>query len=120
LFLRLIHDTHHRRQLPAAGASVVERSVWSVSWAAPNVGEFTRPYRARAHASNLLSPVAESPTIEEAVAICRELATARPDAFRPVLSGSLNNQANVLSALGRVTETGSVRAEADRIVVAGT
>jgi len=38
---------------------------------------------------------------EEAVALYRELAAARPDAFRPDLAGSLTNQCNRLSALGR-------------------
>ena len=38
---------------------------------------------------------------EEAVALRRELARARPDAFTPYLATSLNNLANMLSALGR-------------------
>ena len=38
---------------------------------------------------------------EEAVTIHRELAAARPDAFRPDLAMSLNNLANMLSDLGR-------------------
>ncbi|MFC7334580.1 tetratricopeptide repeat protein [Rhodocista pekingensis] len=39
--------------------------------------------------------------IEEAVAIRRELAAARPDAFRPYLAVSLNTLSTHLSALGR-------------------
>ena len=39
--------------------------------------------------------------IEEAVAIHRDLAAARPDAFRPDLALSLSNLANSLSALGQ-------------------
>ena len=39
--------------------------------------------------------------IEEAVAIRRDLAAARPDAFRPDLASSLNNLSNRLAALGR-------------------
>ena len=39
--------------------------------------------------------------IQEAVAICRELAAARPDAFRPDLAMSLNNLAVRLADLGR-------------------
>ncbi len=42
--------------------------------------------------------------IEEAVAIRRELAVLRPDAFRPDLAMSLNNVANRLSDLGRREE----------------
>ncbi len=42
--------------------------------------------------------------IEEAVAIRRELAVLRPDAFRPDLATSLNNVANRLSDLGRREE----------------
>ena len=38
--------------------------------------------------------------IEEAVAIYRQLAEARPDAFLPDLAMSLNNQSNRLSAPG--------------------
>ena len=38
---------------------------------------------------------------EEAVALYRELAAARPDAFRPDLAMSLNNLASRLSELGR-------------------
>jgi len=43
--------------------------------------------------------------IEEAVAIRRELAAARPDAFGPDLASSLNNQSNRLTALGRREDT---------------
>ena len=39
--------------------------------------------------------------ITEAVALYRELAAARPDAFRPDLALSLNNQSNRLADLGR-------------------
>ena len=39
--------------------------------------------------------------ITEAVEIYRELAAARPDAFRPDLAGSLNNQSTALAELGR-------------------
>ncbi len=39
--------------------------------------------------------------IEEAVAIYRDLAAARPDAFRPELAASLNNQSVRLAGLGR-------------------
>lgn len=42
--------------------------------------------------------------IEEAVAIRRPLADARPDAFLPNLAGSLNNLSNQLSELGRQKE----------------
>ena len=38
---------------------------------------------------------------QETVAIRRELAAARPDAFRPDLASSLNNLAAGLAALGR-------------------
>ncbi len=38
---------------------------------------------------------------EEAVALYRELAAQRPDAFRPDLARSLNNLGNMLSDLGR-------------------
>jgi hypothetical protein len=40
--------------------------------------------------------------IQEAVGIYRELAAARPDAFRPDLASSLNNLAADLGALGRL------------------
>ena len=39
--------------------------------------------------------------IEEAVTICRELAAARPDAFRPDLAGSLTNLSTGWADLGR-------------------
>ena len=39
--------------------------------------------------------------ITEAVALHRELAAARPDAFRPGLAGSLHTQSNALAELGR-------------------
>ena len=39
--------------------------------------------------------------ITEAVALYREVAAARPDAFRPDLAASLNNQCNRLAELGR-------------------
>lgn len=39
--------------------------------------------------------------VEEAVALYRALAAARPDAFRPALATSLTNLSNHLSALGR-------------------
>ena len=39
--------------------------------------------------------------IEEAAGIYRELARARPDAFRPDLAGSLNNLSVQLGDLGR-------------------
>ena len=42
--------------------------------------------------------------IQEATAIRRELAAARPDAFRPVLAGSLNNLAVLLGDPGRREE----------------
>ena len=42
--------------------------------------------------------------IEEAVAILRELAAARPDAFRPTLAASLTNLSADLRALGRREE----------------
>ena len=42
--------------------------------------------------------------IEEAAGIYRDLAQARPDAFRPDLAGSLNNQAVHLAGLGRREE----------------
>ncbi|MBI2886741.1 MAG: tetratricopeptide repeat protein [Chloroflexi bacterium] len=41
---------------------------------------------------------------QEAVALYRELAARRPEAFRPDLAGSLNNLANRLSELGRREE----------------
>ena len=43
-------------------------------------------------------------TIEEAVAIRRDLAAARPDAFRPDLAMSLDNLSNHFSGLGRWEE----------------
>jgi tetratricopeptide (TPR) repeat protein len=39
--------------------------------------------------------------VEEAAGICRELAAARPDAFRPDLASSLNNLAIYLGEMGR-------------------
>ncbi len=42
--------------------------------------------------------------IQEAVTIRRELAAARPDAFRPALAGSLNNLSADLGGLGRREE----------------
>jgi tetratricopeptide (TPR) repeat protein len=49
---------------------------------------------------------------EEAVAIRRSLAAARPDAFLPDLAQSLNNQANFLSELGRREEALAAAEEA--------
>jgi len=48
----------------------------------------------------------------KAVAIDRDLATARPDAFRAGLAGSLNNLANRLSGLGRREEALDAATEA--------
>jgi hypothetical protein len=48
----------------------------------------------------------------EAVAIRRELAAARPDAFRPYLAGSLNNQSDRLAVLGRREDALSASTEA--------
>jgi hypothetical protein len=50
--------------------------------------------------------------IEEAVQIRRALADVRSDAFLPDLAGSLNNQANVLSGLGRRKDALAVIEEA--------
>ena len=50
--------------------------------------------------------------VAEAVAIRRDLATARPDAFRPDLAMSLNNLAGDLSLLGRREEALAAVAEA--------
>jgi tetratricopeptide (TPR) repeat protein len=41
---------------------------------------------------------------QEAVSIRRDLASARPEAFRPALASALNNLANLLSAVGRREE----------------
>ena len=49
---------------------------------------------------------------EEAVAIYRELAAARPDAFRPDLAATLNNLGNRLDALGRREEALAATEEA--------
>jgi tetratricopeptide (TPR) repeat protein len=49
---------------------------------------------------------------EEAVALYRELAGQRPDAFRPDLAASLNNLANRLSDLGRREQALAVAEEA--------
>jgi tetratricopeptide (TPR) repeat protein len=51
-------------------------------------------------------------TTREAVDIRRELAAARPDAFRPYLAASLNNLATMLSQLGRREEALEVAREA--------
>ena len=48
----------------------------------------------------------------EAVALYRQLAAQRPDAFLPDLAGSLNNQGSMLSALGRREEALEAAAEA--------
>src|SRR5271166_4569005 len=48
-----------------------------------------------------LCPKLPGNAITEAVAIYRELAAAHPDAFRPGLASSLNNQSGGLAALGR-------------------
>jgi hypothetical protein len=45
--------------------------------------------------------MAKLTTIAEATTIYRELAAARPDAFRPDLATSLNNLSNRLAGLGR-------------------
>ena len=50
--------------------------------------------------------------VAEAVAIRRDLATARPDAFRPDLAMSLNNLSARLSSLGRREEALAAVAEA--------
>jgi hypothetical protein len=47
--------------------------------------------------------------IDEAVRIRRELAAARPDAFRLDLASSLNNMSNALAALGRREDAPSTR-----------
>jgi hypothetical protein len=51
--------------------------------------------------SALGRPEAALDAAQEAVAIRRELAAARPDAFRPGLAGALTNLGNFLSDLGR-------------------
>ena len=51
--------------------------------------------------------------IEEAVAIYRQLAGARPAAFLADLTTSLYNLANILSLLNRDAEASAVRHEAD-------
>ncbi len=51
----------------------------------------------------------------EAVNIRRELAAARPDAFRPNLAASLNNLANMLSDLGRREEALAAAGEASNV-----
>ncbi|WP_201768735.1 tetratricopeptide repeat protein, partial [Saccharopolyspora rectivirgula] len=48
----------------------------------------------------------------ETVGIRRELAEARPDAFRPDLAASLTNQASFLAGLGRVEEALKASTEA--------
>ena len=53
---------------------------------------------------------------QEAADLRRELAAARPDAFRPDLAGSLNNLANRLSELGRREEALTVAQEAVAIL----
>jgi tetratricopeptide (TPR) repeat protein len=50
--------------------------------------------------------------IEEAVAIRRELARARPTVFASRFAASLENQAVILSALGRDAEAQTARDEA--------
>ena len=52
---------------------------------------------------------------EEAVRLYRQLAAARPDAFLPDLAMSLNNLANMLSALGRREEALAQAEEAVRL-----
>jgi hypothetical protein len=47
------------------------------------------------------------------VAMRRELAAANPDRYRPDLARSLTNLASTLSALGRHSEAGQLRREAD-------
>ena len=49
---------------------------------------------------------------EEAVAIYRELAAARPDAFRPDLARSLNSLSADLSGLGRAEDALAASEEA--------
>jgi hypothetical protein len=51
--------------------------------------------------------------IEEAVAIYRQLAGARPAAFLADLTTSLYNLANILSLLNRGAEASAIRNEAD-------
>ena len=53
---------------------------------------------------------------EEAVALRRELADRRPDAFLPNLARSLNNLGEILSALGRWEEALQATEEAFRIL----
>ena len=54
--------------------------------------------------------------IDEAVAIYRQLATARPDAFLPDLASSLNNRSTMLSDLGRSEDALTVIDEAVAIL----
>ena len=56
------------------------------------------------HLAVVARPEEALAAIEEAVAIRRELAGARPDAFLPDLAMSLNNQSGRLSELGRREE----------------
>ena len=51
--------------------------------------------------------------IEEATGIYRELAAARPDAFRPDLATSLDNLADTFSSLNRDAEASAIHEEAD-------
>jgi hypothetical protein len=57
----------------------------------------------------------EPRAIEEAVAIRRQLAEARPDAFLPGLASSLNNQSNRLGELGRDRDALAATAQAAAI-----
>ena len=57
--------------------------------------------------------------IQEAVAIYRELAAARPDAFRPDLASSLNNLSLRLADLGRREDALAATQEAAGLPGAG-
>ncbi len=88
--------------LAEAHAAVVGRILTTYAWGTAQRAAWL------VTSSSLLSALGrreEAPAaIEEAVTIRRELAVARPDAFRPDLAGSLNNQSAFLSDLGRREE----------------
>ncbi len=89
------HDTVNLRELAAAATQILrdraedpERRAGYANNLAVRLGALGRREDALAAA-------------EEAVALRRRLAEARPDAFTPDLAASLNNLASFLSALGR-------------------
>ena len=98
-------DTLELREIAAALATTVVDTIKSRGGDLKDLDQLAILAASLNNLSNRFSAVGRREealaSIEEAVAILRDLAPARPDTFRPDLAASLNNLSNCFSALGR-------------------